>query len=81
LKFWNFGFGILGSIWNFGVKATLYTFQKDRKRIFATGANRALEVITQRLHPSQTLKTLDEIAALWKKWKIKKKGESVENVN
>jgi len=34
------------------------------KRIPATSDNRVLEVNTQRLHPSQALKPLDEIAAL-----------------
>jgi hypothetical protein len=34
-----------------GVKATLYTLQKDGKRILATADNRVFEVHTQSFHP------------------------------
>ena len=34
-----------------GVKATLYTLQKEGKRILAAADNRVLEVHTQSFHP------------------------------
>jgi len=43
---------------NLGIKATLYTLQKDRKGILAPADNRELEVNPQRLRPSQARETL-----------------------